>query len=104
MADFLLAYHGGGMPASPEEGARVMAAWTAWFASMGDAVVDGGNPTSGTRRLAANGVVSDDPAGPSGYSIIRAASVEQALTFARGCPVLQDSGAFVQVAEIMPAM
>ena len=31
MAKFLLITRGGTMPASPEEGARVMAAWTAWF-------------------------------------------------------------------------
>ena len=31
MAKFLLITRGGTMPASPEEGAKVMQAWTDWF-------------------------------------------------------------------------
>ena len=38
MAKFLMAYHGGRAPDTPEEGTEVMAAWEAWFASMGRAV------------------------------------------------------------------
>ena len=30
MANYLLLFHGGSMPDSPEEGARVMQAWTDW--------------------------------------------------------------------------
>ncbi len=44
MANYVLVYHGGSMPGSPEEGARVMQAWTDWFAGLGDTLVDGGNP------------------------------------------------------------
>jgi len=29
MPKYLLGYHGGGMPGTPEEGAKVMAAWGA---------------------------------------------------------------------------
>ena len=41
MPNYLLAYHGGGMPALPEEQASVMAAWGQWYQGLGEAVVDG---------------------------------------------------------------
>lgn len=103
MANFVLVYHGGSMPNSPEEGAKVMQAWTDWFAQLGDKVVDGGNPASRTRRIASDGSVSDDPTGPSGYSIIKADSIDEAVTLAKGCPVLA-GGSAIQVVETFEAM
>lgn len=103
MANYVLVYHGGAMPESEEEGARVMKAWTDWFATLGAAVVDGGNPASRTKSIAANGSVSDDPSGPSGYSIIRADSLDEAVSLAKGCPVLL-GGASIQVVETFEAM
>ena len=49
--NYLLVYHGGSMPESQEEGAKVMQAWTEWFGSIGDALVDGGNPASATKTI-----------------------------------------------------
>jgi hypothetical protein len=103
MANYLLVFHGGSMPESPEEGARVMQAWNDWFAAIGDALVDGGNPASQTKRIAANGAVSDVAVGPSGYSIIRAGSIEAAVGLAKGCPVLQ-GGASIEVVETFNVM
>jgi len=102
-SNYVLVYHGGGMPESPEEGAKVMQAWTAWFGQIGDHLVDGGNPASKTRTIGANGAVSDDANGPSGYSIIKADSLDEAVTIARGCPVLT-GGASIQVVETFNAM
>lgn len=103
MAHFVLVYHGGAMPESPEEGAKVMEAWTTWFAKLGDAVVDGGNPASRTRRIGSDGSVRDDASGPSGYSILKADSLDAAVELAKGCPVLA-GGASIQVVETFPAM
>ena len=103
MANYVLVYHGGSMPESPEEGAKVMAAWSAWFGQLGGALVDGGNPASATKTIAANGSVSDDPSGPSGYSIIKADSIDGAVALAKGCPVLL-GGASIQVVETFEAM
>ena len=103
MANYVLVYHGGSMPESPEEGAKVMAAWTDWFGKLGDALVDGGNPASKSRTIAADGRVSDDANGPSGYSILKADSLDAAVELARGCPVL-GGGASVQVVETFSAM
>lgn len=103
MANYVLVYHGGAMPESPEESAKVTLAWTDWFARLGDALVDGGNPASKTRRIAADGAVSDDAAGPSGYSILKADSLDAAVELAKGCPVL-GGGASIQVVETFNAM
>lgn len=103
MAKYVLVYHGGSMPESPEDGAKVMAAWDAWFHDIGDALVDGGNPASATKRIATDGSVSDDPVGPSGYSIIKADSLDAAVGIAKGCPVLH-GGASIQVVETFDAM
>lgn len=103
MANYVLVFHGGSMPESQEEGAKVMQAWTAWFATLGESLVDGGNPASKTKSIAANGTVTDDPNGPSGYSIIKADSLDAAVALAKGCPVLQ-AGASVQVVETFEAM
>ena len=103
MSNYVLVYHGGSMPESPEEGAKVMGAWTEWFGKLGGALVDGGNPASKSRTIAANGTVTDDASGPSGYSIIKADSLDAAVALAKGCPVLH-GGASVQVVETFEAM
>ena len=58
MAKYLLAYRGGGMPETPEAGAKVMAAWGAWFGQLGAAVADPGNPVGKAKTIAADGSVA----------------------------------------------
>jgi hypothetical protein len=103
MSNFLLTFHGGSMPESKEEGDRVMAAWTAWFGTLGDALVDGGNPISNSKAISPDGSVMDATSAPSGYSILKADSLEAAVALAKGCPVLA-GGAAVVVSETFPAM
>ncbi len=104
MAKYLLAYHGGGMPQTPEEQTRVMAAWGAWFGRLGSAVADQGNPVSQAKTIAADGSVSGDGRSSlSGYSIISADSLDAAIALAKGCPVLE-GGASIEVCETFEAM
>lgn len=103
MANFVLMYHGGSMPESKEEGEKITQAWTAWFGRLGDALVDGGNPISQARIIAANGSVSNAASDVSGYSIIKADDIDGAVALAKGCPVLQ-GGASIEVAETFPVM
>ena len=44
MAKFLYLYSGGEMAETPEAQEEAMQVWTAWFGSLGDSVVDIGNP------------------------------------------------------------
>jgi hypothetical protein len=103
MTNYLLTYYGGGMPESQEEQAQVMQAWTAWLGRLGDALVDGGNPTSISRAIAPDGSVMDATSAPSGYSIIKAADIDAAVAAAKGCPVLA-GGAAIVVSETIPVM
>jgi hypothetical protein len=104
MANFLLVFHGGSMPESQEEGAKVMQAWTDWFGVLGDKLVDAGNPVSNVRTIASDGSVTDGGTNPSsGYSVIKADSLDAAVALAKGCPVLL-GGAAVEVAETFEVM
>ena len=102
MPNFLLAYHGGKAPETAEEGAKVMALWTAWFEGIGADVVDGGNPVGMSSTVSADGVADNGGANPvSGYSIVKAADMAAALDIAKGCPMVGDASGSVEVAEIM---
>jgi len=106
MANFLLLYTGGSMPESPAEQEAVMQAWGAWFGKIGSNLVDGGNPfTPQAKSISSNGTVSDGPVGElaSGYSIIKADSLDAAVAIARECPVTQ-GGAKITVYETFPVM
>lgn len=101
MPNYMLAYHGGKMPETPEEGAAVMEKWGAWFGGMGDAVVDGGNPVGISKTVGVDGVADNGGSNPlSGYSIITADNMEAATKLAAGCPIIEHGT--VEVAEIMP--
>jgi len=106
MANYLLLYSGGRMPESEAEQAAVMQAWMSWFGQLGNALVDGGNPTSGqAKTIASNGTVSEgsELGMASGYSIIKADSLDEAVAKAKGCPVLQ-GGAKIVVLETFNVM
>jgi hypothetical protein len=101
MTKYVLAYHGSAeMPDSEGEMAAIMERWGAWFAGLGEHLVDGGNPIARAMTVNTDGRVSDGGgANPlSGYSIISADSMDAACDMAKGCPVLQNDGT-VEVAE-----
>lgn len=101
MSNYIFAYHGGRMPDTPEEGARVMAQWERWIGSLGDRMVNPGNPVGKSKTVSASGVTDDGGANPlSGYSIVTADSIEAALDLAKGCPHLDYDGT-IEVAEVM---
>jgi hypothetical protein len=103
MATFLLTFHGGAMPETKEAQDQVMAAWTGWFGTLGDALVDGGNPISKAKAISPDGSVMDATSAPSGYSIIKASDLDAAVELSKGCPVLA-GGAVVVVSETSPVM
>ena len=103
MANYLLAYHGGGTPETPEAQAAQMTAWMGWFGSMGDAVVDGGNPVGRAWTVQSDGTLEGGGANPvSGYSVIKADNMDAALKMAKGCPIIA-SGGTVELCETFNA-
>jgi hypothetical protein len=106
MANFILLYTGGGMPETEAEQAAVLQAWGVWYGKVGSAVVDGGNPfTPIAKSIASNGTVSDGPVGTmaTGYTIIKADSLDAAVEMAKSCPILQGGGQ-ITVYETFPVM
>src|ERR1051326_7088769 len=94
MANYVLVYKGGGGMA-PDEASRqkVMQAWGQWFGSLGDRLVDGGNPFGPSASIAPNGNVTNGAgSGLTGYSILKADDLQAATNAAKGCPVLADGG------------
>lgn len=108
MANFVLLYTGGGMPEDEAEQAAVLKAWEDWYGELGSAVADPGNPfTPLAKSIASDGSVSDGP-GPlgimaSGYTIVTADSLDEAVKMAKSCPML-DGGGQISVFETFPAM
>jgi len=100
MSDYIIAYHGGKKPESPEEGAKHMARWKAWIGDLGDAVVNPGTPLGKSRTVSSGGVSDDGGPDPlTGFSVVKADSMDAALEMAKACPFL-DFGT-IEVAEMM---
>ena len=96
MGKFVLVYKGGSIPQTEEEQKRVMDAWTAWFGSLGESVVDAGNPF-GANAAVGGGSTS----GLTGYSILTADSLDDALGKAKGCPILDGGSGGIEVYETL---
>ena len=100
MPDYILAYHGGRKPDSPEEGARLMAKWQAWVSGMGNAMVNPGTPLGQSKTVSASGVSDGGGANPlMGFSILKADDLDAALTMVRECPHLEIGT--IELAEMM---
>ena len=106
MADYLFLYSEGSMPETEAEQAKVMKAWTDWFTKLGAALKDGGNPFSGVAKsVGPDGSISDGPVGSSasGYSVVVADSIDDAVEMAKSCPVIL-GGASISVFETFNVM
>ena len=105
MANYVLLYKGGGgMAQDAAAQQQVMEQWGHWFGSLGDRVVDGGNPFGPSASVAPDGSVSNGAsAGLTGYSIIKGDSLQAATEAAKGCPVLSAGGS-VEVYETFAVM
>jgi hypothetical protein len=103
MANYLLAYTGGGMAATETEREAAMAAWGQWFGKLGPAVVEPGNPVGPSASVSASGSNGAAGSGLSGYSIITADSLDAATELVKDCPVIANGGK-VDVYETIPVM
>ena len=106
MNNFLLVFTGGSMAETEEEQKLVMKAWAKWYEELGDHLVDEGNPTGPVAKtIHSDGMVHDGSEGLmiTGYSMLKAESLDQAVDLAKGCPVLEGDSS-ITVHEIFPVM
>ena len=102
---YVLLYSGGSMPETDADQKAAMDAWTAWFGQHGAAITDPGNPFSpAAKTISADGSVRDGAAAAAtGYTVVKADSLDHAVEIAKGCPVLL-GGATVSVYETVDVM
>ncbi len=98
MSNYMFGYRGGSMAATDEERQAAMAAWGAWFGRLGDAIVDPGNPFGESTSVGGDGSAGS---ALTGYSVIKADSLDAAAALVDGCPVLGQGGS-VDVYEAIP--
>jgi hypothetical protein len=96
MGKYVLVYQGGAMAETEAAQQAAMAAWGAWFGSLGAAVLDGGAPFGASAAVGGGASRS----GLTGYSILEAPSLEAAVKLGEGCPIRADGGT-VEVYEAL---
>lgn len=101
MANFLVVYLGGNPPSTPEEGKAHFEKYKAWLANLGAAVVSPANPLKDTHSIAADGEHSKgSDIAMSGYTVLSADSIDDAMAMAKACPFLEIGGR-LEVSELV---
>jgi hypothetical protein len=90
---------------TPEQMAAGMAAWQAWHEKCGGAVVDLGAPLEKSTTVA-GGTATPGKTSISGYTILQAASIDEAVKLMKGHPHFHMPDGSVQILEClqMPGM
>ena len=99
MSTYIIAYHGGKKPESPEEGAKHMKKWQEWIKNLGDNVVNPGTPLGSSKIVSSEGV--SDITGPdrlTGFAMVKAVSLDAAIEIAKTDPFLTMGN--VEIAEV----
>lgn len=101
MTQFVFVYLGGNQPSSPEEGKKHFSKYMEWLSALGDSVVSPMIPLKDTHTVSTDGTIREGGSSAmSGFSIIKAESMEAALKIAQDCPFL-DIGGSLEVSELM---
>ena len=110
MKEFILIFRheDGNKVASPEQIQIWMQQtmdWIGGIAAQNKFVIGNGLPFDEARVVGHKGVVTNGPFGDiketiGGYIIVKADTIEEAVEFAKGCPVLQGDGNTVEVRTI----
>lgn len=88
---------------TPSENAT--ANWMKWFESMGENIVDGGNPFNAEENCQAqikDQKVAMDTKSTTGYSIVKATDLKAAVDMAMTCPMAYGDDSWVEVYELLP--
>ncbi len=113
MKDFMLIYKGGDpewmQKATQEEMAASMARWGAWMSALQEKeqLASGGSPLEFSgKRLNQEGVVTDISASEfkelvTGFSIIKATDINEAITIAKECPIFDHPNINVEIRAVM---
>ena len=109
MNEFLFLYRGGDRPESPEQGDKVMQAWTTWMSDLdrkgflkdrGQPLEAEGKVVKGKQKDVTDGPYTESKDLVGGYTLILASDLAQAAEISKGCPIF-DNGGLVEVRPVM---
>ena len=101
MKQFVLVYLGGNQPSNEEDAKNHFTKYTEWLSSLGDAIVIPTIPLKDTTTVSPDGAIREGGSSAmSGFTIIKAESIEAALSIAQSCPFLEIDGS-LEVSEMM---
>ena len=101
MTQFVFVYLGGNQPTNPEEANKHFRKYVEWLTSLGDSVVIPTIPLKDTTTVSPDGAIKEGGSSSmSGFSIIKAESMEAALSIAQACPFLEIGGS-LEVSEML---
>ena len=101
MTQFVFVYLGGNQPSSPEEGKKHFSKYMDWLSSLGDSVVTPMIQLKDTNTVSPDGTVREGGSSAmSGFTIIKADSMDAALSIAQACPFLEIGGS-LEVSQLM---
>ncbi len=102
MTKYVLAFHGGASPRSPEEAQGLVAKWASWMEGLGPALQDPGAPANSSKTVHADGSVTEgggvNPV--TGYTMIEADNYDHAVTLVDGCPIFDADGS-IEILEML---
>lgn len=101
MPQYMITYLGGNQPSTPEEGKQHFEKYKAWLVSLGDSAISPANPLKNSNTVNPDGsVTAGSTTTMSGYTVVEAESIEDALIMAKACPFL-DIGGSLEVSELI---
>jgi len=101
MTQFVFVYLGGNQPSNPEEASEHFSKYMNWLSSLGNAVVSPTIPLKDTHTVSSDGSVRiGGSSAMSGFSIIKANTMDEAIAMAQDCPFLEIGGS-LEVSELM---
>jgi len=100
MPNYIIAYHGGEKPATPEDGQKQMQKFMNWVGELGEKMVNPGTPLGMSKIVSSTGITDEtSPNRLTGFSIVKADDMDAALEIAKSCPFLEMGT--IEVAEVM---
>ena len=101
MPQYIFVYLGGEYPSNPEEGHKHFTKYQEWLSSLGDAVISPAIPFKDTHTVHPDGTIEPGTTSAmSGLSIIKMASMDEALAAAKSCPFLEINGT-LEISEMI---
>ena len=101
MQQYLITYLGSPREMSKEQGQKHMQQYQDWLQNLGDSVISPANPIKNTHTVNSDASVdAKSTTTMSGYTIVQAKSIDDAIAIAKDCPFIAVGGS-LEVSELI---